>query len=238
MAKAKDTKGLFIGKPHSKGGIPSEIVETGKQIEIEGDEYYICREAYHSDEVLEFKQKTNKEILDYIYTEYTCKLVQDKMKVGDFIVCKIVVKDNLKHDRKGTISEILNEMQGEKSCKVENESQYFKDGGFVCPVGTKIQTLIFHKSIFNTKEDVESWVKEHDFTLEKIGQNKTSFRVRQHEPSDFTDDTFRTIALTNGIKAVIGCPKDSFEEGSKISNKKDYSMSSDWFSGYLSFLNW
>jgi hypothetical protein len=116
-------KGLFKGKSHDNGGIPSKVVETGQLLEIEGDEYYICREAYHSNEEFDFKGKTNKQILDKIYTEFSCKLIQSEMSAGDFIICKVVVKDKKKHNRKGTVKSILNEMQGEKSCKVETGNQ-------------------------------------------------------------------------------------------------------------------
>lgn len=120
---------MFIGNSHANGGIPSEIAETGTKIEIEGNEYYICNEAYNSPNHFDFKKKTNKEILDFIYTEFACKLNQDIMHSGDFIVCKVVVADNRKKDRKGTIKQILNEMQGEKNCKVESSSNYLKQGG-------------------------------------------------------------------------------------------------------------
>jgi len=231
MPKKKDTKGLFIGKPHSLGGIPSEIVETGRKIEIEGDEYYICREAYNSNKEYDFKSMTNKEVLDEIYTSYVCELNQEAMNTGDFIVCKMVVLDDSKRDRKGTISEILNEMQGEKSCRVENESVYFKDGGFVCPVGTEIQTLIFHKSAFN-KQQSRMWAKDHDFKYGKITEYKDSYRIRQNNPDSYVKNSFRTISLKSGVKAVIACPlegKKGMSKGGLISN---------WFIEELSFLNW
>ena len=120
--------GLFVGAPHTNGGIPSEVKQTGQQIEIEGDEYYICSEAYNSSKEYSFKGKTNKQILDNIYIENSCKLNQSVMSAGDFIICKVVVKDTSKKDRKGTIKQIVNEMQGEKSCKVENKNPSFKSG--------------------------------------------------------------------------------------------------------------
>jgi tRNA1(Val) A37 N6-methylase TrmN6 len=156
-------KGLFIGNSHANGGIPSEIAETGTKIEIEGNEYYICNEAYNSDIVFDFKRMTNKEILDYIYTEFSCKLNQDVMHYGDFIVCKIVVADKKKKDRKGTIKQILNEMQGEKNCKVETSDIYFKNGGKVNLRGIKYQ---LKKGI-----KVE---QEHRKTLEKIASGDIS----------------------------------------------------------------
>jgi len=123
-------KGLFVGKSHANGGIPSEVVETGQLLEIEGDEYYICRSAYNSSEVYDFKGKTNKQILDKLYTTYSCKLVQSEMSAGDFIICKVVVRDKSKHDRSGTVKEILNQMQAEKSCKVEDSRNVkLQEGG-------------------------------------------------------------------------------------------------------------
>lgn len=125
----KPKKGLFVGNSHANGGIPSEVVETGQQIEIEGDEYYICREAYNSSDEYDFKGKTNKQVLDKFYTEHSCKLDQERMNAGDFIVCKLVVKDSKKYDRKGTIKQILNQIQGEKGCKVESGAQRLKRQG-------------------------------------------------------------------------------------------------------------
>lgn len=122
-------KGLFIGKSHKEGGIPSQIKETGRAIEIEGDEYYICKSAYNSDQEYNYIQKTNKQILDDIYTKHSCKLNQSVMSSGDFITCKLVVKDNGRKNRRGTVKSILNEMQGEKACKVENRNNILQSGG-------------------------------------------------------------------------------------------------------------
>lgn len=124
--------GMFVGKSHAQGGIPSVVVETGQRLEIEGKEWYICREAYYSSDVYDFHQKTNQEILNHIYLDHACKLDQKKMHARDFIVCKVVVQDPKKYNRKGTIKEIVNQMQNEKSCKVENENDsFFLDGGNV-----------------------------------------------------------------------------------------------------------
>tara|TARA_R110002020_G_scaffold44348_10_gene128029 strand:- start:4674 stop:5831 length:1158 start_codon:yes stop_codon:yes gene_type:complete len=116
----KKQKGLFVGESHANGGIPSKVAETNQLIEIEGDEYYICKRAYNSSKKFSFRKKSNKEILDHIYTSFACKLQQDKMQVGDFIICKVVVKDKSKVDRQGTVKSILNSMQREKQCRVED----------------------------------------------------------------------------------------------------------------------
>ena len=139
MADAK--KGLFVGESHSNGGIPSKVTETNQLIEIEGDEYYICREAYQSDKSFSFTQKTNKQVLDYIYTKFSCKLEQSSMNAGDFIICKVVVKDKSKHSRKGTVKQILNAMQSEKSCRVENDSPKIEKGLPNDPVPESVEFL-------------------------------------------------------------------------------------------------
>lgn len=129
-------KGLFVGASHANGGIPSQVKETGQLIEIEGDEYYFCRSAYNSDKEYSFKNKTNREVLDLLYSDTSCTLNQSLMSAGDFIVCKLVVRDPKKHDRKGTIKDIVNDMQGEKACKVENGSPTKRAGGEITKISS------------------------------------------------------------------------------------------------------
>lgn len=76
---------------------------------------------------------------------------------------------------------------------------------------TVIQTLIFDKKTFPTKGSVRVWVKAHGFqilqsdvTKPGIDETKTSYRVRQRPPGDFIPGSFRTITLTEGVKAVVG----------------------------------
>ena len=71
---------------------------------------------------------------------------------------------------------------------------------------TTVQTLIFDKSKF-TLEQVKQWIKDHDYIIESnpgIDETETSFRVRQKSPGEFIEGSFRTIDITDGIKAVIG----------------------------------
>ena len=73
---------------------------------------------------------------------------------------------------------------------------------------TEIQTLIFSKKHF-TRESVVKWARDHDFHSGKVDETSTSFRLRQKEPGDFIQGSFRTIELTTGVKAVIGRPRPS-----------------------------
>ncbi len=70
-----------------------------------------------------------------------------------------------------------------------------------------IQTLILSKSRFKTKGQASKWVRSHGFKTSKVDEKKNTFRYRQKEPSAFIEGSFRTITLTDGVKAVIGRPK-------------------------------
>jgi len=109
---------MYRGPSHKDGGIPV-VVDGSAKVEVEGLEYLICNEALNSDKKLSFYHATNKEILDYIYKDFSCQFNQNKANTGEFILCKIVVLDATPRDRRGTVKEILNAMQQEKGCKVE-----------------------------------------------------------------------------------------------------------------------
>ena len=76
----------------------------------------------------------------------------------------------------------------------------------MCPVGTKIQTLVFLKPDF-TRQMAFHWAHTHGFKTEKVHETEHSFRLRQSEPGTFLTESFRTLALTDGVQAVIGCPR-------------------------------
>ncbi len=71
---------------------------------------------------------------------------------------------------------------------------------------TKIQSLVFSRSMFGPSE-ARAWAKDHDFTAAKVDVQKNTVRIRQLAPSSFQKDSFRTIELRKGVKAVIGVPK-------------------------------
>lgn len=69
--------------------------------------------------------------------------------------------------------------------------------------GMVIQTLIFDKQLFS-RSAARRWAREHEFVSSKVDETETSFRLRQREPSEFQEDSFRTIDITEGVKAVVG----------------------------------
>lgn len=73
-----------------------------------------------------------------------------------------------------------------------------------------VQTLILSKDRFETAAEARRWIAQQnksedaDFRSDKIDETDESFRFRQHRPGDFVGSSSRTIAITNGVKAVVG----------------------------------
>jgi hypothetical protein len=77
-----------------------------------------------------------------------------------------------------------------------------------CPRPLLIQTLIFPKAYFEAW-DVFAWLDEQGFSSRNVEETRSSYRARQHEPSEFEPSSFRTISMGQGkslVRAVIGCP--------------------------------
>lgn len=75
---------------------------------------------------------------------------------------------------------------------------------------TTIQTVILSKERFETKAEANAWIRENDFVI-KVGapdETEDSWRYRQREPSEFAEGSFRTIEITDGVKAVVGHLKE------------------------------
>lgn len=78
-----------------------------------------------------------------------------------------------------------------------------------CPVGTEIQSVFFDKDKFNTGTAAR-WLKRNGFAVhdrKKADIKENTIRFRQSPPGLFDKGLFRTINLTTGVNAVIGCRK-------------------------------
>jgi hypothetical protein len=102
-----------------------------------------------------------------------------------------------------------------KGCGTSLKAIWHKEEG---DKETTVQTLIFSKDEFNRSEAIE-WAKDHDFIVNKVDETNASYRIRQKNPSSFEDDSFRTITLTDGVKAVVGVLKKDTVEGDGSSEK-------------------
>lgn len=108
--------------------------------------------------------------------------------------------------------------QKKKIVKAHAEAAYLASNPYeyrMCPVGTRVQTLIFERSLW-TARAAGKWAKEHGFAYQpsvkrgagKVHTTKKSIRIRQLSTSQFRKGSFRTIEFgsDSGIKAVVGCP--------------------------------
>ncbi len=79
-----------------------------------------------------------------------------------------------------------------------------------------VQSLIFDKDMF-TEDKAKQWALDHGFKADKVDATEDSYRLRQREPEEFDPDSFRTIAITEGVQAVVGKAKtnDGKAEDSK-----------------------
>lgn len=84
---------------------------------------------------------------------------------------------------------------------------------------TTIQTLIFDKKKFNAAE-AKAWAKEHGFKNPKVDETEDSLRLRQKDPGEFQEGSFRTIEVKPGVKAVIGRLKKSISAAELEWNEK------------------
>ena len=87
--------------------------------------------------------------------------------------------------------------------------------------GTVIQSLILSKTRFKSLESARQWISDNKFRQDKIDETEESYRFRQREPDEFDEngfgegEKFRTIELTNGVKATIGYLIESEKEEKK-----------------------
>jgi hypothetical protein len=77
-----------------------------------------------------------------------------------------------------------------------------------------LQTIILSKVRFETAAAAKKWITDHNFAVKAGAPDETgdSWRFRQREPGEFEPGTFRTISMTDGVKAVVGQLKESKRE--------------------------
>lgn len=75
---------------------------------------------------------------------------------------------------------------------------------------TDIQTLLFDTDGFTLK-GAKRWARSHGFRYGGADEGERTIRIRQHDPDEYQPGTFRTIELTDYVKAVVGVPKRSAE---------------------------
>jgi hypothetical protein len=215
-------KGLLRGgesTSHASGNdIEYTVVETGQNVLIEGDEYHLCKAAMLSDEIHEYVAKTNKEILDDIYTRSSCMVKEGEAHAGDFIICKVAVRDDTKRNRTGKIREIISVIQGENGCKVVDESQYedeFAKGGEISStIAPKKERIYGSKN--NPKGSSESGesaksIKFSQSTLDAI-TNKVEEHNKNHPEKKVTLEIAKAV-VRRGMGAYSSTHRPTIKGG-------------------------
>lgn len=139
---------------------------------------------------------------------------------------KKYTEDKIHEQKKNVAIGVLESTRGSVASKDEAKSlkraidiveEKYAQGGKMCPVGMKYQSLIFSKDNFSKAEAI-AWAKKHDFKA-IVDEKPNSYRMRQVSPSKFRAGSFRTIPFTTGVEAVIGCPAGV--SGKKVSKKME-----------------
>jgi 8-oxo-dGTP pyrophosphatase MutT (NUDIX family) len=78
--------------------------------------------------------------------------------------------------------------------------------GAVSSEATVIQTILFDRNDYDEASAAE-WLAVHEYHGDALDVTRRYLRYRQYNPEDFYLDSFRTITLTDGIKAVVGIPR-------------------------------
>lgn len=191
---------MYKGKSHAEGGIPV-VVDGNTNVEIEGNEYHLCRDAMSSAKIYSFKNKSNKEILDSIYSSEGCKFVQGIANSGDFIVCKLVVLDDDKRTISGTVKSIIDTMQSEKSCNVSEGSNKMEKGGGINKCLSYIET---------NKKNILSNGYCHYFRSLPILKDVYAHNTEPEYLNDLqflliTYNSTNSFSLKKEIKNLLGC---------------------------------
>lgn len=85
------------------------------------------------------------------------------------------------------------------------EYEGYKTGGKTCPLGMRLQSIIFKKDQY-TLAEAKAWLKHNDFK-DSVDDKKNTYRFRQESTSHFTYERNKAFPNTKGIIAVYGCPK-------------------------------
>lgn len=74
--------------------------------------------------------------------------------------------------------------------------------------GSTVQSIIFDRDVWGARE-AKQWLREHGYSAPKVDRKPNVLRFRQHDPSLFYKDSFRTIPFgdNTGIQAIVAIPR-------------------------------
>jgi hypothetical protein len=68
---------------------------------------------------------------------------------------------------------------------------------------TSVQSVLISRKVAGDQQAAQMWLAMHEFKTD-LDVTPQTFRARQIDPRKFVPGSFRTIKLTDGVKAVIG----------------------------------
>lgn len=222
-ADSKEEAEIKIKKTYPKSKILS--------ISIKGKENKFARGGRLRNRTIVVLDEGYGQIINDLYTEWNNITNQkeqeawearvNKIKFGTYGTVSIFdVLKNFEFDRsRGGNSIMKTDFKNELRYAIsKGQNNRLSQGGnvFVCPVGTEVQSLIFDKDFFSVDQS-KNWAKKHGFQYAYVDEKINTFRIRQQEPSFFQKEGFRTIQFTEGVQAVIGCPKKKIKKNASKS---------------------
>jgi len=177
------------------------------------------------------RQLNEEEIVDDSYIDKTIEILKNYDQ-SDPVVRVIMDLLNNANDRtKDTIEGIIKFLSYNNIDElIENIIQFLKKDEIVEnitqileEIKTTTQSLILSKEVFPTKEKANKWVKDHNKKIPSGGARETenSWRYEQVPKGHFIPESFRTIELTKGVKAVIGHLKKQYRKKESLNLKQN-----------------
>lgn len=139
-------------------------------------------------------QADNKPDTDFDATELDRGIKHEMEHTSNPAIAKEIAKDHLSEDKEYYAKLDQMKLRGvdTKEYRLMTEAE-----------PTTVQTIIFDKETFDATKAKE-WLANNDFKNPGVDETQESMRYRQRDPGDFKENSFRTIEIAEGIKAVIG----------------------------------
>lgn len=148
--------------------------------------------------------------------DVSVETVLDHFGKGASVVAKRALSVGM-IDEISTINEFMAYKKDDKKVEMfasDTNSAFFEEVAYVTPLvqaqqrqgRSEIQTLIFKKSNFLTKQSAQKWAKDHNFKSSPVVEKEDTWHIRQQDPGKY--QTFRTgKPLSPGVTPVYGILK-------------------------------
>ena len=220
---AKDcTDGCYLDgtRSHKKGGIKSELENSDKTVEMESEEYVVCKKAANDNSVNTYTG-TNREIVKKINNSFggNDKVVRDSdntiiVESGQVVINKKSMNDPNTYTYTGTNKQILSEIN-QKGGGVA----IYKCGGEVYEDNYKLGGKLFGKKEKEVIEPEKRIIRDGDTVF-----YKGSKYIVLRQTHDFTDKKYLLKEIDSGVEIVLFeeyLDSENFEKGGEVEKKRN-----------------